>query len=1094
MWHDARALSPNQDEAPTLGLLDADAGPAAPRLTEGQVLASRYRIVRFVAGGGMGEVHEAEDLQLGGRIALKVVRGPQAEAQGLERLKREIQLARRVTHRNVCRLFEFGTHELGAVGSRPVAFLTMELLTGETLADRLARSGPMPEAEALPLVEQMVAGLTAAHHAGVVHRDFKTGNIVIEGEGRGQRVVVTDFGLAHDRAGEGPLARDAGGVIGTPDYMAPEQIAGREATPATDVYALGLVLYEMRLGRRLFEGGTSGALQRLERPSPPSGLHRSGLEPHWQRVIARCLAPAPEARYASPQEVWRELRRRPSRRPLAVAGLVATLAAVLLVPGLRSPSPAPGPPPSLKVRPSLAVLPFKDLAGRAESAWLQTALSEMLAAELAAGGALRIVPGENVARLRADLRLPPVDSLAAETLAQLRNTLGADVVVLGAYLAGADGRVRLDVRVQDGRSSEVVAVVTEEGTQEALLDLVARSGRRLREALGTAGLSTADALGLRASLPASPTALRPLAEGLARLRAFDAAGARERLSVAVAAAPDHPLGHAALAEAWALLGHDDEARAAIQRALELSSDLPRESRLSIEARHREALRDWPEAVRIYDVLFSFFPDNLEHGLRLAAAQTAAGHADEARRTVALLRRLPPPAPDDPRLDLTEAALAETLGDFRGQLAAAGRAVARGQARGERLLVARGRLHEAYAAGRLGRLDQTRAAAAEARSIFEAAGDRGGLAWALSRAGSVLLQSGHTLEGRRLYAEALQVFEAIGYRAGVAATASNLHLVHVLRGELQAAAPWMERARTVDAELGSRRGLAFDAGNHALWLHERGELAAARAAQDESIAGLRDLGERGSGAVMEQRAADTLAALGRLDEAESRYRHALGVLREQGTERYVAQALVGLGELLRQRGDLRQARASFDEAQRIRARIGDRLGEAEGRLAQARLAIDDGRAPEAGATLEPALVYFRSERLADGEALALALQAVAAGSRGAGGAAEVTRLAALAAPRVSATEVPRVAARLRLDLGRAHRLAGLDAEALLRAAAEAAGGFAGLALEARLEAALSSAPDRPRGPALERLEQDSAKRGFLLLARQAAQARRQVEAR
>lgn len=780
-------------------------------------------------------------------------------------------------------------------------------------------------------------------------------------------------------------------------------------------------------------------------------------------------------------------------RALAAAALLALPGALLLRAGLSPPRPQPAPPPSLAVRPSLAVLPFADLAGGTESGWLRTALPELLSAELSASGALRVVPGEQVARVRADLEVPAADSLAADVLARIGSALGVEVVVLGAYLAGAEGRVRLDVRVQDVRTAEIVALVTEEGSQTALPDLVARSGRQLREALGMAEFSAADARGWRASLPTSLAAMRPLAEGLARLRQFDAAGARERLEVAVAAAPDHPLAHAALAEAWTLLGHDHEARASILRALELSAGLPREARLRIAARQREAVGDWAEAVRIYDVLFSFFPDNIEHGLRLAVAQTAAGRSEDAQRTIALLRGLPSPSAEDPRLDLAEAALAETRSDFRGQLAAAGRAIARGQARGERLLVARGRLHEAYAAGRLGRLEQSRAAGEEARRIFESAGDRAGLAWALNRAGGRLLQAGHTLDARRLYGQALELFEAIGYRAGVAAAASNLHLLLVLRGELLEAAPWQARARAADQALGNRRGLAFDAGNHALWLHERGQLAKARVAQEESIIGLLALGERGSGAVIEQRAADTLAVLGRLDEAESRYRNALGALREHGLERYAAQALSGLGEVLRQRGDLPQARAVVEEAQQVRRRVGDQLGEAQGRLLLARLALDDGRVAEAEGQLEPALRYFRREQIADGEVQARALQALLAASRGIEAAGEVKARAEELTPRVVASEVPRVAARVLLDLASAQRRVGLESAASLHAAAELTTGMPGLGLEVRLETMLA-AGGPGRREVLEQVEREAEDRGLLLLARQAAHARKEGDGR
>ena len=217
-----------------------------------QLVADRFRIVRFVAGGGMGQVYEAEDLELHQNLALKTIRPEIAQDErAIARFKREAFLARQVTHPNICRIFDLFVHRppvVNGVAAPPITFVTMQLLNGQTLAERL-RSGRMLAEEALPLIAQMADALDAAHQVGVVHRDFKCNNVMLLPQSGGPRAVVTDFGMAW-RAGEDPDKRGTsptlpGEILGTPDYMAPEQLEGGKVTPATDVYALGLVMYEM---------------------------------------------------------------------------------------------------------------------------------------------------------------------------------------------------------------------------------------------------------------------------------------------------------------------------------------------------------------------------------------------------------------------------------------------------------------------------------------------------------------------------------------------------------------------------------------------------------------------------------------------------------------------------------------------------------------------------------------------------------------------------------------------------------------------------------------------------------------------------------
>ena len=275
----------------------------------GAHVGARYEIVRFIAAGGMGEVYEAEDKVLGTRVALKAVRAAHAgSAPAVDRLKREIALARKVTHPNVCRVHDVGEH-----AGR--AFLTMELLGGETLADRL-KGGALDDAEVARIAPQLVAALGALHAAGIVHRDFKSSNIVLDGE----RVVVTDFGLARstETGGDARLTADAS-LLGTPAYMAPEQVEGREATAASDIYALGVVLYEMTTGALPFAEDTplATATARLTRDPPvPETSAR------WQGAILRCLERAPQDRPRRVEDVLGARRRRRSGVAFAAVGLV----------------------------------------------------------------------------------------------------------------------------------------------------------------------------------------------------------------------------------------------------------------------------------------------------------------------------------------------------------------------------------------------------------------------------------------------------------------------------------------------------------------------------------------------------------------------------------------------------------------------------------------------------------------------------------------------------------------------------------------------------------------------------------------------------
>ena len=271
----------------------------------GTILGERYRIIGLVGRGGMGEVYRADDLKLGQPVALKFL--PQklaSEPACIERFYAEVRHARGVSHPNVCRVYDVGEIE----GRH---FLSMEYVDGEDLASLLRRIGRLPPDKAIEIARELCAGLAAAHDKGVLHRDLKPGNVMIDGRGRAK---ITDFGLAVG------VDDDKGGaeVSGTPAYMAPEQLAGKGASVQSDIYALGLVLYELFTGRKAFEAATLAEWRRKhaeEQPTSPSTV-TPGFDPVVERVILRCLEKDPKARPRSVAAVAAAL---PGGDPLAAA-------------------------------------------------------------------------------------------------------------------------------------------------------------------------------------------------------------------------------------------------------------------------------------------------------------------------------------------------------------------------------------------------------------------------------------------------------------------------------------------------------------------------------------------------------------------------------------------------------------------------------------------------------------------------------------------------------------------------------------------------------------------------------------------------------
>ncbi|MBL8219890.1 MAG: protein kinase, partial [Bryobacterales bacterium] len=286
------------------GLLRSASGTAGT-IAAGMLLAGRFRIVRMLGSGGMGEVYQAEDTRLDQMVAIKTIRTEfAADENAVARFRREISLARQVTHPGICRVFDFFSIPAEIPG-QPLDFLTMEFIEGETLSALLKREGPLSFEAAFPIIRQVASALDAAHAARVMHRDLKSSNVILGKDAGGElRAVVTDFGVARSTAGGDTIATGSGFAAGTPAYMAPEQLEGKELTAAADLYSLGVLMYEMATGTTPHAADSPlqiTARRVKEAPTPPSQLRPVPVV--WERAILKCLEMDPRARFSSGAEL-----------------------------------------------------------------------------------------------------------------------------------------------------------------------------------------------------------------------------------------------------------------------------------------------------------------------------------------------------------------------------------------------------------------------------------------------------------------------------------------------------------------------------------------------------------------------------------------------------------------------------------------------------------------------------------------------------------------------------------------------------------------------------------------------------------------------
>jgi DNA-binding winged helix-turn-helix (wHTH) protein/tetratricopeptide (TPR) repeat protein len=796
-------------------------------------------------------------------------------------------------------------------------------------------------------------------------------------------------------------------------------------------------------------------------------------------------------------------RNRAAMRLLAIVAIAATSVAGYYTwtqfhrvqPRTNPTAPSPAP------RRSIAVLGFRNLSGRPEEVWLSTALSEMLTTELEAGEKLRLVSGEDIARTKLDLPLADADSLSRNTLARLHKDLDSDLIVLGSYTALGEKpgtRIRLDLRLQDTVAGETIADVAVVGSEADLFDLVSQVGSRLRDKLGVEAVSPVEAVGIRASLPSNRDSARLYSEGLARLRVFDALEARDLLQQAVAADPMFSLAHSALAEAWSRLGYDKKAQQEARQAYELAANLSREEKLLAEGRYRDINHENEKGIEVYRTLFALFPDNLDYGLGLARMQVRGSKGQDALATVESLRKLAPPASEDPRIELQEADGWDALSEFKHQQQPLELAVEKARVQGSRLILARARENQCWLFSYFGQVQNAVAACREARDIYAAAGDHQGEATTL-RAWADAITETDAPESIRLYQQAQTLFRRNGSENGVASVLNNLGLVYEAQGDLATAEKMHRQALASYRLLDDKRHEGSATLNVADERMEQGDLPGALQLYEKSQQ-LWDAENGGSEALSGYNIALIHELQGDLTSAKQGFEQSLATWQKTGDQDKSAYAMWSLGSLLLEEADFSGARKMYEQALAIRTAAGEKLSIAETQLRLADLSLEEAHsAAEQETVIRQAVEVFQKQKARDDETEAWCILARALVAQGkAAGAKDAMQHARFLAAKSQNPEIRwRTAiASARIESSEkdvAHSAAGIatrkDLAAIIAKSREL--GYQGIELDARLAIAEieMKAGQLTAGRAhLATIEADAKAKGYNLVARKAAVAR------
>ena len=952
----------------------------------------RYTLRESLGSGGQGSVIAAFDNELQRPVAIKLLPIEQSETQR-SRQEREARAQARVRHPAIVEIFDIVRADLIWRGVAGYA-LILEFVPGETLAARLLR-GPLAPSAAVAIARHLAKALAAIHGKGYLHRDLKPGNVMLTPDGR---VKLLDFGLAKRTSEDEESSLSlVGALVGTPLAMSPEQARGEELDARSDLFSLGTLIFHMVTGRAPFAGTTrDDTLHRVMLARvPPLDGELADVPPRLARLVEGLLAKNPGDRPSSAREVSRELarieaesgfsnafeattqsdsevvvppfsddvatpptlplERRSSKARYFIPGAVATLTVAAVVIALSHPWGA-------QALPSVVVLLPQALEGPGKASWHGSAIRELLIAELAAGGMIRVIEDPLVLGALAS-EDGETDGSLSEARRRWGRKLRAGYLVLGSYQVEAGGsRVRLQLRVVSTSDGTVIDSEAGSFAERELFEAVANAGRTFRSRLGSRLIDARSQLAASKAYPRTVEAARLYGEALLKLSHYDALGARPLLEAAVEVEPDHPLLWAALARTWKRLGYDQKARDAANTAVSRASGLAEPERWRLEVLQAELDRDWTRAISLSRQVMEREPVNLEAGLAFAETLLHAARWQELRDHSQALRRSFREARRDPRLPVLEAEARFRLGErqeaetlLRGVLDEIG------SDRSWSLLEARAQQLLGVILLNDKNFEGAKACWSRAQDLYEQAGDRLRLAEIVELMAVDLWDRGEAEEARQLFELARADFERMGNRAAMARVGLNLGNVLWQQGQLGEAEGSFHGALKDFQALGQVQEEAVAWNSLGALSHQRAAWPAARERYGKALSLFISISDSGGAASVLTNLGEVDQMTGDLTSALARHREAAALKRSKGLDRSLAYSLVRLAEVYWAQGDASSALAEIDTARRLSMEERDRLGVARADLLAAEVELARGNLDPAAKLATASEDLLRNQR-------------------------------------------------------------------------------------------------------------------------------------
>ncbi len=937
-----------------------------PVLEAGVVLAGRYEILQTLGEGGMGAVYKAKDLELNRMVALKVIRPELAKNRAIiDRFKQELLLSQRVTHRNVIRIYDLGEGD-------GVKFITMEFIEGRDLRSLIQERKKFPPEEAVETMEQICLALDAAHQVDVIHRDLKPQNVMRD---HGGRILVMDFGLARTVAGDGMT--QTGALVGTMEYMSPEQALAKELDQRSDIFSAGLIFYELLTGQMPYraESALASLIRRTQERAKPISEHDRSIPQPLANIVARCLEREPAARYQTAKELladleaWQGKRAAgaiafPSVRPWGqtvpwqwIGGIAAIV--VLSVAGFlfRDKLRVTGKPSAANAKPevALAILPFRNASQDPSLDWYGPTLADMLSSDVGQSAHLRSVSPDLMHQVLHDLRIGADTVVDPTILRRVAESSNADTVIWGQYAKFGD-RIRIDANIRNLKNGQTAALKAETSEKDlpGAIDGLADSIRK-NLALSTDFIKELKAQAFKPST-SSIEALRDFNQGVQLMRQGKNLEAIKLLQSATNADGQFALAFSKLSEAQASLGYDNDADQSSGKAVDLSDKLPARERYLILANQARVTHDTSKAIQYYEELAKGSPQDLDVQLTLGQLYESNIVLDKAKEHYATVLERDPQS--------MEALLAmgrvETMsGNPQHGLEyfERARSVAIQTDNPEQQASALHGIGVAY--NLLNKPDEALRNVQEALAIRRRIGQKRGMAVSLNEIAKVQAQLGNTKAELASYSEALQIRRDIGDKRGVGGTLLDLGNFYDDQGDHDKALTFYKESLQIERDIGDEGMQAICLSNIGSARFSKGEYEDALTYFQQALQ-LREKAKVPADIVESvHNIAETSAKMGQYDQAVTQYMRALDLRRSIGDPRGAAIESYSLGTLFQHQGRLDAALKSKEEALKTFTELKDRtfwMAEILGGYGD--VLIQSGRGDEAQKYLDEALGLSR----------------------------------------------------------------------------------------------------------------------------------------